>query len=88
MLVDTEKTQLVVTIEGKDAVLAEVARGWEFGTEYKLSVKVEGNKLSGYINDELVVEANDNANRLTGGGIALIAEVGRIGCEHVEVRPL
>jgi hypothetical protein len=88
MLVSSDKTQLVATVEGKDTVLTEVDGGWEFGTEYKLSVKVEGNKLSGYIDDKLVVEATDADNQLTGGGIALIAEVGRIGCEHVEVRPV
>lgn len=88
MLVSSDKTQLVATVEGKDTVLAETDGGWEFGTEYKLSVKVEGNKLSGYIDDQLIVEATDDTNQLTGGGIALIAEVGRIGCEHVEVRPI
>ena len=88
LLVSTDKTRLVSTLEGKDTVLAEIDGGWEFGREYTLSLKVEGNKLSGYIDGKMVVEATDTNNQFTGGGIALICEVGRIGVEHVEVRPI
>lgn len=88
LLVSREKTQLIATLNGKDKVLAESAGGWEWGKTYKLSLTVEGNKLSGYIDGQLIVEANDNQHLFTGGGIALIAEAGRIGCEDVEVRPI
>ncbi|MCA9882579.1 MAG: ADP-ribosylglycohydrolase family protein [Anaerolineae bacterium] len=88
LLVDSESTRLVASMEGTDTTLAQYGQGWEFGSEYELSLKVEGNHLSGYINGQQVVEATDAENRFPGGGIALIAEVGRIGCEHVEVRPV
>jgi len=88
LLLTSDKTRLISTLEGKDTVLAEVEGGWEFGREYTLSLKVEGNKLTGYIDGEMVLEASDPDHKFTGGGIALIAEVGRIGVEHVEVRPI
>lgn len=88
LLVDEQSTRLVSTLEGKDTILAQSDKGWILGQEYTLLVKVEGNTLSGYINGELVVEASDPDHKFTGGGIALIAEVGRIGCETVEVRPI
>jgi hypothetical protein len=40
------------------------------------------------VNGKVVIEAEDPENMYTGGGIALISEVGRIGCDHVEVRPI
>lgn len=88
LLVSSDKTKLISTLEGNDTVLAEVDGGWEFGREYTLSLKVEGNHLTGYIDGERVVEASDPNHQFTGGGIALIAEVGRIGVEQVEVRPI
>jgi len=51
-------------------------------------LKVKGNKLTASVNGEVVLEATDESNRLTGGGVALICEEGRIGCDHVEVKPL
>ena len=53
-----------------------------------LALKVEGNTLSGYLDGALVVKAQDAENRFPGGGIALVCEEGRIGCEDVEVRPI
>jgi hypothetical protein len=88
LLVSSDSVKLVSTLEGNDTVLAESHGGWEFGREYTLSLKVEGNKLSGYLDGELKVEASDAEHQFTGGGIGLIAEVGRIGVEHVEVRPI
>lgn len=88
MLVDSDSVKIVSSLEGEDTVLAEAEGGWDYGREYTLSVRVEGNTLKGFIDGELKVEATDESHQFTGGGIALIAEVGRIGCEHVEVRPL
>ena len=88
LLLDQEKTRLVRAFEGKDIVLAEVAGGWKFGPSYELNLKVQGNRLTASINGQIVLTAEDPEAAYAGGGIALISEVGRIGCEHVEVRPL
>ncbi|MCY4538084.1 MAG: ADP-ribosylglycohydrolase family protein [Chloroflexi bacterium] len=88
LLCDEENTRLVSTCEGTDTVLAQADEGWTLGSECQLTLKVEGNTLAGYIDGKLRVKAEDPEARFSGGGIALIAEEGRIGCEDVEVRPL
>jgi ADP-ribosylglycohydrolase len=88
LLCDTEKTRLVQTLEGQDTVLAEAEQGWTFGRTFELTLKVEGNKLTGLVDGVVVVEAVDPDHTFTGGAIALISEEGRIGCDYVEVKPL
>ncbi|MCY3573524.1 MAG: ADP-ribosylglycohydrolase family protein [Chloroflexi bacterium] len=88
LLCDEDSTRLVATLEGEDTVLAQAAGGWQFGEACALRLKVQGQTLSGYVNDKLVVKAEDPQMRLTGGGIALIAEEGRIGVEDVAVVPV
>ena len=84
---DLESMKIVRTFD-EDKVLAETTSGWTFGEPYNLNLKVEGNRLTASLNGEIVLQAVDEANRLTGGGVALICEVGRIGCDGVEVRPI
>ena len=88
LLCDEESTRLVSTLEGEDTVLAEAGSGWTLGNPHQLALKVEGNTLSGYLNGNLVVKAEDPDARFAGGGIALICEEGRIGCEDVAVGPV
>ena len=88
LLCDEEGTRLVSTLEGKDTILAEASGGWTLGSEHQLALKVEGNTLSGYLDGQLVVKAEDPDARFAGGGIALVCEEGRIGCEDVAVRPI
>lgn len=88
LLLDQEKTRLVRALEGQDIVLAEIPGGWKFGHSYELNLKVQGNRLTASINGQVVLTAADPNAAYSGGGIAIISEVGRIGCEHVEVRPL
>jgi len=88
LLCDEAHTRLVATCEGIDTVLAQADEGWTFGDECQLTLKVEGNTLAGYVDGQLRVKAADPEARFSGGGIALIAEEGRIGCEDVEVRPV
>ena len=88
LLCDEDSTRLVASCEGKDTVLAQANEGWTFGNEHQLTLKVEGNTLAGYVDGKLRVKAEDPDAQFSGGGIALIAEEGRIGCEDVEVRPV
>lgn len=82
------KSMKIVRTFDEDTVLAETTSGWTFGEPYNLNLKVEGNRLTASLNGEIVLQAVDEANKLTGGGVALISEVGRIGCDSVEVRPI
>ena len=88
ILCDEDSTRLVSTLEGVDTVLAQASGGWTLGKEHELSLRVEGYSLTGYLDGKLVVKAEDPEARFAGGGIALVCEEGRIGCEDVEVRPL
>ena len=88
LLCDEDSVRLVSSLEGEDTVLAEASGGWTLGEEHQLSLKVEGNSLAGYLNGRLAVKADDPEARFSGGGIALVCEEGRIGCEDVEVRPI
>ncbi len=86
-LCNTNSMQLVKSFD-EDQVLAETNTGWTFGSPVDLNLKVHGNTLTASVNGEVVLEATDNGHQLKGGGIALICEEGRIGCDHVEVKPL
>lgn len=88
MLIDRDKARLVRAFEGKDTVLAEVDGGWHFGSTYELILKVQGSRLVGIVDGREILSAEDPDNLFTGGGIALVGEVGRIGVHHVEVGPV
>ncbi|MBL8162474.1 MAG: ADP-ribosylglycohydrolase family protein [Anaerolineae bacterium] len=88
LLIDQEKTRLIRAFEGKDTTLAEMDSGWKLGHTYELSLQVEGHRLTASINGTVVLTAEDELHLYDGGGIALISEVGRIACHHVEVSPL
>lgn len=88
LLIDRDKSKIIRAFEGTDTVLAEIDSGWEFGRPYEVSLQIENNHLVGLINGNVVIEAEDPENMYSGGGVALIAEVGRIGCDHVEVGPV
>ena len=71
-----------------ETVLAETTAGWEFGQPYELVLEVNGFRLTGYINGKKLVEGTDAEQMLDSGGIGLIVEEGRIGCEDVSVEPI
>ena len=87
LLCDQHKTRIVKVL-GNETVLAETNNGWEFGKPYELSLKVKGNKLLGSVNGKVVLETTDPEVSFTGGGVGLVCEVGRIGCDFVTVQHL
>ncbi len=87
LLLDHEKTRIVRVLDG-ETVLAETDTGWSVEQEVDLKLKVEGNKLTAFVNGERALEAVDPDNALTGGGIALIAQTGCIYFDKVSVRPV
>jgi ADP-ribosylglycohydrolase len=88
LLLDGAKVRLVKAFEGRDIVLAEADGGWQLGQACTLTLSIEGNRLTASVNADITLVAEDPDHTYTGGGIGLISQVGRIGCDHVEVRPL
>ena len=87
LLLDQERTRIVRVLDG-ETVLAETDSGWSVEQNYDLKLKIEGNKLTAFVNGEPVLEAQDPEDALTGGGIALIAQTGFIYFDEVAVSPV
>jgi hypothetical protein len=69
-------------------LLAEAAFDWEFGGDYDLRLAVQGQNIVGYVDGREVVRVVANDRPLTGGGIALVIEEGRMSTEEVCVEPV
>jgi hypothetical protein len=80
------KVRLVKALDG-DKTLAEAPLEWEFGGDYDLRLTVQGHSIVGLVNGREVVRVMDNDRPLTGGGIALVIEEGRMSTEEVSVGP-
>jgi hypothetical protein len=85
LVVDQERASITRAFEGEDTVLAEAETGWAFGSSYTLKLEVQGSQLAGSIDGRTILRTRDPENAYTGGGIALICEAGRIGCDQVKV---
>ena len=68
-------------------VLAETEFPWSFGETHQLSLTVEGDRLTAGIDGKPVLEVRDAERPLTGGGVALILEEGRVAVGPVKVSP-
>jgi ADP-ribosylglycohydrolase len=86
MLLDRQNVRIVRVLDG-ETVLAEADHGWAFERSYDLKLQVQGNRLTGFINGQTVIQTEDPANALKGGGIALVCEVGFIYFDNVTVTP-
>lgn len=86
LLCSGNKARLVKALDG-ETILAEVDYPWRFRSSYKLSLQVVGTRLQGWVNDELLFDVEDRDRPLTGGGIALICEEGRMASDAVTVQP-
>ena len=87
LLLDHEKTRIVRVLDG-ETVLAETDSGWSVERNYELGLKVEGKRLTAFVDGEPALEAEDPDHALTGGAIALIAQTGFIYFDEVSVKPV
>jgi len=87
LLRDQNTIQLIKRLD-EEVVLAEQAFAWEFGQAYNLQIITRGNQILASVNGNLLFEIEDLHGPLSGGGIALVCEEGRIGTDEVCVRPL
>jgi len=78
--------RLVKALDG-DHVLAERPFTWEQGNAYAFSLQVVGTRIQAWIDGQMLFDVTDADRSLTGGGIALICEEGRIASYEVTVQP-
>jgi ADP-ribosylglycohydrolase len=78
------KLRLVKALDGL-TVLGEVDFPWEFGETHDLSLKVDGSRLSAWIDDQPVFDLLDNDRPLTSGAIALVCQEGRTATQSVTI---
>ena len=71
-------------LERKDA---GECRSWTFGGTYELSLQVMGTHLRAAVDGAVLFDVEDTDRPLTGGGVALICEEGRMSTDAVTVRP-
>jgi len=85
-LSDQKTARLIKRLDG-ETTLAQTEFRWEFGQPYHLQLTVQANRISAFVNSTLLFTVED-ATPLTGGGIALLCENGRVGSNEVQVTPL
>jgi ADP-ribosylglycohydrolase len=84
LLCNDDSIKLIRRLDG-EVVLAERAFAWQLGQPYGLCLAVIGNRISAFINDELLFVVEDNNQTLFAGGVALVCDEGRIGTDEVVV---
>ncbi len=84
LLCNDGKARLVKALDG-DTVLAEKEFPWAYGQTYHFALKVQGRQICGEIDGERLEAVDDSETPLTGGGVALVVEDGRIACEEVSI---
>jgi ADP-ribosylglycohydrolase len=80
------KARLVKALDGIK-ILAEKDLEVNYGSPYELHLTVKGIHIDAFINGERVFAIDDRNKPLNNGGIALVCEEGRIGCEAVSITP-
>ena len=80
----SNKLQLIKVIN-EPKVLKEIDFDLEYYKDYKLSLKVENNKLSGYLDNRVVLEFTDSSDVLENGAMGLIVEDGTMVTDEVIV---
>jgi ADP-ribosylglycohydrolase len=87
LLLSNQNTiKLIKRLDG-EIVLAERAFPWEFGQSYHLQITMMGNQILVSVDGAMSFKVEDSDRPLSGGGIALVCEEGRIGTEEVSIRP-
>lgn len=85
LLLTNENTiKLIKRLDG-EIVLAEQTLDWDFGRSYHLKISVHGNQILTAVDEAPLFKVEDLDRPLSGGGIALVCEEGRIGTEEVSV---
>ncbi|MGA2503163.1 MAG: ADP-ribosylglycohydrolase family protein [Anaerolineales bacterium] len=78
------KARLVKALD-ETRILKEIDFPVQLNVNYDLALKVQGQKLQGWINGELFFEFEDYDRSLEGGAGALLVEEGMLSCDRVEI---
>jgi hypothetical protein len=76
----------LVKVIGSETVLASCPMEISWGEPYDISLSAKGNTLTGSINGEIVLTAEDS--ELNAGAVALVVEEGRTSTNSVTVQPV
>ena len=85
LLCNQNTIKLIKRLDG-EIILAEEAFVWDFGRPHHLQITVKGDQILASIDGALLFTVEDLDRSLSGGGIALVCEEGRIGTDEVSVR--
>jgi hypothetical protein len=85
LLLDAEETvRLIKALDG-ETVLAEADFPWTYDEHYDLRLRVSGNRIKAWIDDQPLFEITDDDRPLLTGAIALVCEEGRVDVTNVRV---
>jgi hypothetical protein len=85
LLVSAGKARLVKALDGEH-VLGEIDFAWQPERNYALRLDVQGSRLTGWIDGQIVFEVEDTDRPLLGGAFALVVTEGCMATEAVSVR--
>jgi ADP-ribosylglycohydrolase len=88
MVVTQEKQLQIIKTLHSTTVLAAMDFDWQFGDTLPMALEVKGANLRGFINDNLVLEAEDPQHSFQAGGIALLCQEGRTATHRVKIGAL
>ncbi len=86
LLCNDGKARLVKALDG-DTVLAEAPYSWRYGATKEFRLRVEGNRLQGFIDGQPLFDVEDTDRPLASGGVAFVIEEGRIMSDAMTVKP-
>ena len=86
LLSNRNTIKLIKRLDG-EILLAEQEFAWKFGQPFHLQITVKGNQILVSVDGALSFKVEDLDRPISGGGIALVCEEGRIGTDEVSVEP-
>ncbi len=87
LLLHSDGTARLIKMLDGETVLAEVKVPWQPGRAYGLRLEVAEMRLRAYLDGDMLFDVLDDNHPLTGGGVALICEEGRVVTDRVTVSP-
>ena len=78
------KLRLIKMLDGLN-ILKEIDIDMVFQKDYDLALEVDGNKLKGFLDGDLVIEFEDSNNPLINGGIGFVVESGTQSTQEIVV---
>jgi hypothetical protein len=85
LLSNKNTIKLIKRLDG-EMVLAERAFAWEFGQPYHLQITMLGSQILASVDGTMSFTVEDSDRPLSGGGVALVCEEGRISTDEVAVK--